>query len=146
MKTKLSLEERFWQKVRKTDDCWVWAGCTNNQGYGQLWNGKKTMRAHRLAYELHVGEIPAGLEIDHLCRNTSCVNPSHLEAVTHQENIRRGCSLKRGMYCKRGHLFTDDNVYFSKNQYGTVRRKCKTCEIHRSREAYRKIKLEQEDD
>lgn len=84
------------------------------------------MRAHRFAYELHKGPIPKGLEIDHLCRNTLCVNPNHLEAVTHRENVRRGTSptARNAMKseCKRGHPLDEKNTYLD----GTGR-KCKKC-------------------
>ncbi len=74
--------------------CWVWNGRLNDDGYGVLdlsWRrgGPKSRSAHRLAYELFVGPIPDGLEIDHLCAVRRCVNPAHLEAVTHAENVRR---------------------------------------------------------
>ncbi|WP_327421883.1 HNH endonuclease [Streptomyces sp. NBC_01230] len=89
-----SFEQRFREKfeVGPADQCWVWTGATNDQGYGHLHIGGKggsKLGAHRVSYELSVGPIPDGLEIDHLCRNTSCVNPQHLEPVTTQENNRR---------------------------------------------------------
>ena len=69
--------------------CWVWPGRLTPDGYGQCRYIGKSMLAHRLSYELHVGPIPAGLTIDHLCRNRCCVNPDHLELVTHKQNQRR---------------------------------------------------------
>lgn len=69
--------------------CWVWKGGTDGDGYGRVRNGRKIKGAHRLFYERYRGPIPAGLVVDHLCRNTSCVNPDHLEAVTQAANIQR---------------------------------------------------------
>lgn len=70
--------------------CWLWTGALRD-GYGRVkFNGSVTQEAHRASYEFHIGPIPEGLVIDHLCRNRSCINPSHLEPVTQGENIRRG--------------------------------------------------------
>lgn len=103
--------ERFWPRVNKTATCWFWAGFTNDEGYGHF--GKT--RAHRWAYESRFGPIPDGLVIDHLCRTRSCVNPSHLEAVTNQENLDRGWGrrVQSGWVdsCINGHKFTPDNTY-----------------------------------
>lgn len=82
--------DRFWNKVSKTDHCWVWTGAKNDSGYGQIRIRNKCHYAHRLSYELHVGQIPDRWVIDHLCRNPSCINPLHLEAVEGRTNINRG--------------------------------------------------------
>lgn len=71
--------------------CWVWLRSRNHLGYGSAGRG---VWAHRMMYKRHIGPIPEGLELDHLCRNPSCVNPEHLEPVTHQENIRRAKHVK----------------------------------------------------
>lgn len=82
--------ERFWAKVRKTATCWLWRGATNKSGYGNFWDGERNVSAHRFAF----GEVPEGLEIDHLCSVRNCVNPDHMEAVTHAENVRRSSRWK----------------------------------------------------
>ena len=82
---------RFWAKVEKGPDCWLWRGALNNRGYGQFRREKPhLMLAHRWAYESVHGHIPDGLTLDHLCRTPACVRPDHLEAVTLAENARRG--------------------------------------------------------
>lgn len=70
--------------------CWLWTGATNSDGYGHLWVDGRWPPAHRVAYEQLIGAIPDLLVLDHLCRVTQCVNPSHLEPVTNQVNILRG--------------------------------------------------------
>jgi hypothetical protein len=87
----MSVEDRFWSKVDKSGECWIWTASLDRKGYGQFAISKgQIRRAHRVAYELAVGPIPEGMEPDHLCRIHACVRPSHLEPVTHAENIRRG--------------------------------------------------------
>lgn len=85
----------FWRKVNKTKGCWLWtAGKFSGTEYGQFRSHEKNVRAHRFSYELRNGPIPAGLVVDHKCRVTLCVRPSHLEAVTSGENISRGHSRR----------------------------------------------------
>lgn len=118
--------------------CWLWYGWLKGNGYASKSSKGKHVYVHRLMYETLIGPIPNGLVIDHLCRNRSCVNPSHMEPVTHRENVLRGDSeaAKRAKqtHCKRGHAFNDENTYRIKN--GNGRRVCKTChsafEIKRS--------------
>lgn len=91
------IKKRFWEKVEKTEDCWLWTGRVNPCGLGQMRirsksrgaQGGTRMDSHRLAYSLFVGSIPPGMEIDHLCRVPHCVRPEHLEAVTPKENRKR---------------------------------------------------------
>lgn len=114
--------------ARDSNGCWVWQGKRDRDGYGTMWiyrDGKKHTRfAHRVAYEAFIGQIPEGLQIDHLCRNRACVNPEHLEAVTTQENTRRGV-VARGLddHCKNGHPRTPESTYVS----GTGTRTCRIC-------------------
>jgi len=92
----LSEEDRFWPKVDKQPcGCWIWIASLNPCGYGQFSIGRRVLRAHRISYEWANGPIPAGLELDHLCRNRACVNPDHLEAVTGQLNTLRGWHARR---------------------------------------------------
>ena len=102
------LKERFWKSVEKTETCWLWTGSFS--GYGRIAEGgrySKTLLAHRVAYELLVGPIPEGLTIDHLCKNTRCVNPTHLEVVTFGVNVLRGDTVTgnnaRKTHCNNGH-------------------------------------------
>lgn len=90
----ITLAERFWSKVDKSGDCWLWTAALNNEGYGVFFvtvaKGKYATRlAHRIALELSGIEVPEGLEPDHLCRTSNCVRPDHLELVTHQVNMVR---------------------------------------------------------
>lgn len=121
----------FWEMVLKTDGCWLWTGPTTNGGYGKI----KAKLAHRLAYEELVGRIPDGLEIDHLCRNILCVRPDHLEAVTHDENMRRatpGANNAAKTHCPKGHAYDATNTFV--NRKGS--RVCRSCS-RASKRAYR---------
>lgn len=93
----LTREERFFQKVSlpapgDTSACWNWTA-GSSEGYGTFWQDGGSRYAHIVSYELRNGSVPPGLELDHLCRNKACVNPEHLEAVTHRVNMRRMMGL-----------------------------------------------------
>ena len=93
-----TMQERFWAKVDKQGEngCWLWTASINPKtGYGQFFPTHGTRKdSHRLSYELLVGAIPDGLELDHLCRVPACCRPSHLGPVTHQENMRRSVLIR----------------------------------------------------
>lgn len=127
-----SLPERFWAKVEKTDGCWEWRGWRTPKGYGGFRLSGRDQYAHRVSYEASIGPIPDGLVIDHLCRNSGCVNPAHLEAVTQKENLRRGLFApgKRGgdkhnrlkTHCPKGHEYAGHNLIEYRG-----RRYCRSC-------------------
>ncbi len=137
------IEGRFWEKAipEPNTGCWLWNGALNLQGYGNLYVRGTNRQAHRVAYELYVGAIPPGLELDHLCRMPCCVNPSHLEPVTHQVNMRRGLP-NRGVFqrskthCRSGHPYMPENTYHRAD--GS--RECRTCTQKRCREHQRKVR------
>src|SRR5258706_12037463 len=118
------LTERFWAKVdvRGPDECWAWTAGTVC-GYGSFSvPGPRTVRAHRWIYEQVNGPIPDGLQIDHLCRNSLCVNPTHLEAVTGKENAQRGLCGRLKTHCKHGHPLSGENLHIPP---GTMQRRCR---------------------
>ena len=120
--------ERFMIKVAQGQKgCVVWTAGTNGVGYGLFWDGGRDVMAHRWAYEYFKGKIPAGLQLDHLCRNRNCVNPAHLEPVTQRENILRGDTLPASQitrtHCPQGHPYEGDNLYI----WTDGSRQCRTC-------------------
>ena len=122
----LQQTESFWALVRvdmyDSDACWPWAGSFDSAGYGSFkWAPRRRTMAHRIAYVLVHGAVPVGLELDHLCRNRKCCNPSHLEAVTHAENIHRGKAATK-THCVNGHEFTPENTRRRRNK-----RECRAC-------------------
>jgi hypothetical protein len=120
---------RFWQRVERTDTCWLWKG---EAGRGRYWSiaGASIGRVpvHRFSYEIHKGPIPEGMQVDHLCRTPNCVNPAHLEAVPQRVNCLRGvgptAQNARRTHCVNGHPFDNANTY---RRLGTSARACKEC-------------------
>jgi hypothetical protein len=130
------IRERFSLKVEPEPmtGCFLWTGA-RYQGYGRFGFGGKNAMAHRVAYEFDRGPIPAGQEIDHLCRNRACVNPLHLEVVEHRVNVMRSDSFAarkaRQTHCDRGHEFTPENTYIDQG-----RRRCRTCRLAQVKDYY----------
>lgn len=128
--------QRFQPKI-KIDPltfCWEWIAGKFRQGYGMFHLNGKDIGAHRFAYEYWKGKIPNELEIDHLCNNKKCVNPSHLEIVTHLENMNRAIIPKgryskegRKTHCPQGHEYNEENTRIYRNM-----RYCKKCNKNRS--------------
>jgi hypothetical protein len=124
------LPERLWPKIDKrgTDDCWPWTGSLTSKGYGQINEGGRYGRrlaAHRVVYELVVGPIPEGHDIDHHCENKACCNPAHLEPVTRQDNMLRFHGKRTE--CHYGHPL--DGIVHGSNPQGlpAIYRYCRTC-------------------
>jgi hypothetical protein len=119
--------------------CWIWMGSLA-QGYGRIMIGGKGRGAHVVAYELFVGSVPDGLELDHLCRVRCCCNPWHLEPVTHLENVRRGIAgwnFAREM-CPRGHAYEGSNIMIVRRKGVIVGKFCRACKKVQSREGKRR--------
>ena len=123
--------KKIWKLIEITSSCWLWKGSKSYNGYGQLGYNNKRFEAHRFVYELLEGKIPEGLELDHLCKIRNCVNPAHLQFVTHKENIYRGNGVTainaRKTHCIRGHEFTLENTTYYTRKGGHQERKCKSC-------------------
>lgn len=119
-------EEQFlaamWAKVEKTESCWLWTASQDGRGYGAAWDSRtKTARkAHVVIYELAIGPVPNGLELDHLCRVRHCVRPDHLEPVSASTNLSR---IPLAKVCGHGHEWTPANTIVRRSG----RRDCREC-------------------
>ena len=122
MKTML---QRFTEKytMDEASGCWIWTAVLDKKGYALFRDKPRTVRAYRWAYEQKHGRVPTGMELDHLCRVRACVNPDHLEVVTHLENMRRGLYATKTI-CPRGHTYTEENTYVVKV---SGHRHCRQC-------------------
>ena len=130
--TEQEMIQAFWSKVDETRTCWIWVGAIDNHGYGKFRYKGRALGAHRIAYMLYYDkDIPEDKQLDHLCRNRSCVNPKHLEIVTQETNIQRGVWDRRKGMCVKGlHKLTPQNTYVNPT---TGKTRCITC-----RNAYRR--------
>ena len=128
-----------------SNGCWAWCGYITELGYPLHSIRGKPIRAHRMMYEIVKGKIPDGLELDHLCRNRRCVNPDHLEPVTHAENVLRGESpsahyAKRDC-CSAGHRYSSENTTIYRGA-----RICKLCVKKRNDDGYVRRRKKTQDD
>ena len=136
---------RFFRHVAATGnacECWLWSGDTARSGYGRFRVARKLLAAHRVSYEILVGDIPPGLQLDHLCEVRGCVNPWHLEPVTQAENIRRAQCGKvtpldaRTPTCRKGHVYDEANTYYIQKSEAAVTRRCRACQREAARGYY----------
>lgn len=127
IRNRVSLFERLLSYSVKFGSCWLWTSSIDRGGYGRLsWRGR-LHGAHRLSYRFFRGHIDATMELDHLCKTRHCINPYHLEPVTHAENVRRGDAWKISLrsHCSNGHELSVDNLSFrSINKKWRI---CKEC-------------------
>lgn len=119
--------------VEGESGCHIWVGSRNADGYGNAWYGGRCLKAHRVRYELEVGPIPEGMELDHyVCSrgHEGCCNPLHCRPVTHRENVLRSDSASARnrvkTHCPVGHALTDENV-IGYDLRVTGRRVCRIC-------------------
>lgn len=119
------LPSRFWDKASPCpmSGCWIWTAAVNREGYAMFRLEGSAQLGHRVSFVALRGAIPAGLQLDHLCRVRCCVNPAHLEPVTNEVNAARGWRPVR-THCPNGHPFDEQNTYLRPNGSG---RMCKTC-------------------
>jgi len=149
-KSKEDRATEFFLRVEVTPSgCWNWLGGHFSDGYGTFWDNKRAVYAHKFSYEQLVGVVPIGLDLDHLCHNRGCVNPQHLEAVTHGVNVRRGLAPRLSKqrqtnktHCPYGHPYNEINTVWVKNGRWRECRLCRKRYRQERREAIREYNRE----
>lgn len=125
------IEERFWEKVEKTDTCWLWTAYVRPNGYGSIQGRRGPLLVHRLAFEWAFGPIRPGLTIDHLCRTRHCVRPAHMEAVANRTNVLRGVGPTavnaQKTHCPQGHPYSPENTMRRRVRGVDGGRLCREC-------------------
>ncbi len=129
------LPSRILEKIsfEPMSGCWIWTASLNHDGYGMVWDGTlgKHTSAHRLVYRLLQDDIDQELELDHLCRLRCCVNPDHMQQVSHRENVLRGVSViadrAQSTHCKHGHLLSGDNLRMREKTVGYTKYQTRVC-------------------
>lgn len=137
MRSKIALEPAPVDTV--VGPCWTWQNCTNSSGYGCVAVAGKAQLVHRVAYRQLVGEIPAGLQIDHLCTNKLCCNPGHLEPVTARVNMSRTAKATKTR-CIHGHELSGQNLIIKRRPGGSTLRNCRACQREAQRRCYQASK------
>ena len=138
-----TFEERLWRRVHIIHPlgCWWWTGYIAKSGYGMISRNNRNTLAHRAVYTELCGLIPAGLELDHLCRNPACVNPDHLEPVLPYVNNSRSQSrsarFARVSHCPKGHPYDEENTYVRIRKNGRPSRECRACSREKMRNRYK---------
>lgn len=124
------LIERLMRKVEEDESgCWMWTGYIRPDGRGHIGKGRAgegMVLVHRASYEYHVGEIPQGLTLDHLCMKPACVNPDHLEPVPVGVNVKRAvpwASQQAKTHCPKGHAYDETNTILTYRGW----RQCRAC-------------------
>jgi hypothetical protein len=136
---KVKTIKNFFSRVQITSSCWIWRGTMSPGGYPRFSSliHSKTMLAHRFSYETFVGELKEGMQIDHLCKNTRCVNPVHLDQVTPRENTLRSNGItaqySRQTSCISGHPYNNIDTLYLRS--GRIRR-CRICDREAAKRFY----------